>query len=41
MADNCAAEQLIRSVGLGAQTVSRKTPIYFIVLAVDIECIVY
>ena len=31
MPDNCAADQLIGSVGLGARAVSRKTPIYFIV----------
>ena len=31
MPDNCAADQLIGSVGLGTRAVSRKTPIYFIV----------
>ena len=30
MADNWFADQLIGSVGLGAQAVFRKTPIYFI-----------
>ena len=32
MADNCYADQLIGSVGLGARAVSRKTTIYFIFL---------
>ena len=35
MADNWFSDQLIGSVGLGARAVSRKTPIYFMVLVWD------